>query len=132
MKKIIRMIVFSGAALFITTLWDKGFTLNYDKIPFLLTIIAVALLYYIIRPLSKIVLLPLNIITFGLISLVVYSFLFYIVASQFSMIHVRAWTFPGVSFAGIIVPKLAISYMVNIVLSSMSVSFIINMLEKLI
>lgn len=132
MKTIPRTVIFSALALYLTSLWDKGFVLKFEAVPFILTSIAVAILYYVIRPLTKIVLLPFNILTFGLVSLLVFCFLFYIITSQFSIVQIKDWVFPGLTLLGFHLPKMSISYLQNIALSSLSVSFIIGILERLI
>lgn len=132
MKKIIRMLLFSAIALYLTSLWNHGFEVKISTWPFISSVIAIAVLYYIIKPISKIVLLPFNLLTFGLVSVLVYSFLFYLIAVQSSVISINSWTFQGVSLYFINIPKTQISSLFNIVLSSLSISYIIRTLEKII
>ena len=122
MKKIFRMIIFSAIALYVTSLWNKGFVLNMDWKNLLISTLVVAALYYLINPLAKIVLLPLNFLTFGLISLVVYFLLFYLLITHYSFITIKSWTFNSYQ----------ISYYINIALSAFSVSTIINFLEGIL
>lgn len=132
MKHISRMFVFSAVALIVTSLWNKGFSIPIDTTTFPVIVIFVAILSYIIKPITKLILLPLNLITFGLVSLAVYCLLFYIIASQFQNVHINSWKFDGFTFTGLTIPNLVISRVQNIALSSLSVSVIINMLEKII
>jgi uncharacterized membrane protein YvlD (DUF360 family) len=132
MKRILRMLVFSGVALYGTSLWNKGFILMSDTSQFVQVTILVALLYYIIRPVTKLILLPINFFTFGLISLVVYFFLFYVTTTQFSLVEIKEWMFSGATFLGLTIPKMKVSALQNIALSSLSVSVIIKALEKVL
>lgn len=123
------MFAFSLIAVFVTSLWNKGFVIKPEPVIFLQASAVVAVLYYIIQPITKIVLFPLNLLTFGLISLLAYSFLFYIATTSLTGITVTGWTFSGLT-SPIVIPKLEISQLQNIVLSSFSVSVIITALEK--
>lgn len=129
MKKIIRMFVFSGVALYLTSLWNKGFTVNFDYITFAKAALLVGLVYYLISPLLKMLLLPLNMVTFGLVSVVVYVALFYFIITKFSIVEVKEWTFPGLQLYWLKIPAIQLNYWTNLVISSFSVSTIINLLE---
>ncbi|HEX7542556.1 MAG TPA: hypothetical protein VF385_00530, partial [Patescibacteria group bacterium] len=73
MKKILRMVIFSGVAIFLTALWNKGFIIKQDPIIYLKAALLIAAVYYLILPISKLILLPLNIISLGLVSVIFYS-----------------------------------------------------------
>jgi len=122
MKKIFRMVVFSLAAIYLTQLWNQGFVVSPDFYTYFKTAIMTAALYYLVNPLTKLVLLPLNILTLGLISTVVYCLLFYFVANNLSLIEVRAWIFYGNE----------ISKTINIFVSAISISVIINFFENML
>ena len=122
MKKIFRMIIFSGVAIFITALWNKGFVIKADPLIYLKASLIIALVYYLITPISKIILLPLNIFTFGFVSVVFYAVIFYFLLNHFDLVVIKEWVFLGNN----------ISSLVNIFISSFSISAIINLLEKVI
>lgn len=122
MKKILRMIIFSGIAIFLTALWNKGFVIKMDPLIYLKASLIIALVYYLIVPISKLILLPLNIITLGLFSTVFYAIVFYFLLSHFDVISIKEWIFL----------ENKISVLVNIFVSSFSISTIINLLEKII
>jgi len=122
MKKIFRMIIFSGIAIFVTALWNKGFVIKMDPLIYLKASLIIALVYYLITPISKIILLPLNIFTFGFVSVVFYAVIFYFLLNHFDLVVIKEWVFLGNN----------ISSLVNIFISSFSISAIINLLEKVI
>mgnify|MGYP000166421428 CR=1 FL=1 len=122
MKKIARMIFFSGAALYLTQLWNKGLIIEFDLRTLFFLVLGVAVLNYIINPILKMILFPLNIITFGSISLIIYFLLFHFLVQYFPVIKITNWVFQGYH----------ISYLVNVGLIATSVSFIINFLEMII
>jgi len=122
MKKIFRMIIFSGIAIFVTALWNKGFVIKMDPLIYLKASLIIALVYYLITPISKIILLPLNIFTFGFVSVIFYAVIFYFLLNHFDLVVIKEWVFLGNN----------ISSLVNIFISSFSISAIINLLEKVI
>jgi len=128
MKKIFRMIVFSALALFLTALWNKGFKVDFTPAIFLKALLLVAILNYLIVPLSKLILLPLNILTLGLVSLVVYFLLFHFLMTRYSLVIIKDWVFPGFWQIG----KTSINYWQNVLLSAFSVTTIINFFEKIL
>ena len=117
-----RMVLFSAIAIYITSFYNRGFIIHFEWPVFLKTVILISLLYYLIVPFTRLILLPLNILTLGLVSVLVYFFLFYFVISYFSLIDIRSWVFNGYT----------ISYFANVIISAISISTIINLLEKLL
>ena len=132
MKKILRMIIFSGVAIFLTALWNKGFIIKQDPIIYLKAALLIAAVYYLILPISKLILLPLNIISLGLVSVIFYSAVLFFLFNRFNLITVKEWTFPGLKFFSFIIAGMKISRILNIFVSSFSISTIINLLEKII
>ena len=132
MKKIFRMIVFSGVAILLTALWNKGFIIKADPIVYVKAALIIAAVFYLIVPISKMILLPLNILTFGLVSIVFYSVIFYFLLNRFDLISIKEWIFPGAKILGIELTKIKIYGTANIFVSSLSISTIINLLETII
>ncbi|PIP63819.1 hypothetical protein CO165_04405 [Candidatus Roizmanbacteria bacterium CG_4_9_14_3_um_filter_33_18] len=132
MKKILRMIIFSGVAIFLTALWNKGFVIKQDPMIYLKTALLIAAVYYLVLPISKLILLPLNIISLGLVSVIFYSVVLFFLFDRFNLITVKEWTFSGLKFFSLVVNEMKISRTLNIFISSFSISTIINLLEKII
>ena len=99
---------------------------------FLKASLMIALVYYLIIPVSKLILLPLNIITLGLFSTIFYALVIYFLLTNMSLISIKDWVFPGVKLFGITLSKINISSFYNIFISSFSISTIINFLETII
>ncbi|MFA6081003.1 MAG: phage holin family protein [Patescibacteria group bacterium] len=132
MKKIFRMIIFSGVAILFTSLWNKGFIIKSDPTIYLKAALIIAAVFYLVAPVSKMVLLPLNILTFGLISVIFYSVIFYFLLNRFNLISIKEWIFPGMKILGIELTKIKVSAAANIFVSSISISTIINLSEKIL
>lgn len=126
------MVVFSGIAIFLTSLWNKGFTVKLDPIIILKASLLIAAVYYLVLPISKLVLLPLNIISLGLVSVVFYSAVLFFLFNRFDLIIVKGWTFSGLKIYNLTIGGMDISRIFNIFISSFSISTIINLLETII
>lgn len=131
MKRIFRIFIFSSFALFLTSYWNKGFVLPIQVVEFLKAGIALTILFVIVRPLMKIIFLPLNLLTFGLFSFFLYIFSLHLFASFYGFFIIKPWDFPGVSFLFLSIPAAHIGYFQNLVLSSFSLSSIISWLDQL-
>jgi len=132
MKKVIRMICFSAIAVLLTAYWNKGFIISNDPTVFIKLTLAIAISFYFVIPVSKLILLPLNILTLGMMSFIIGLLILNLLNTNLSLIIIKEWVFTGFSFAGYIVPKFQINYLFNLILSSFSISLIINLLEKLL
>jgi len=132
MKKIFRMLIFSALAIYITSLWNKGFVISSNWKIIVQTAFILGIAYYLVVPICKLIFLPLNLLTLGLASIVIYFLVFYFALTKFTQININEWIFPGISFVGITINKTNVSYPLNVLLSAISVSTIINLLEILL
>ncbi|MDO9027945.1 MAG: phage holin family protein [Candidatus Roizmanbacteria bacterium] len=132
MKKIFRMVIFSLVAIFLTSLWNKGFIIKADPMIYLKAALIIAAVCYLIVPVSKLILLPLNILTLGFVSVIFYAAIFYFLLNRFQLISIKEWVFPGMKLFGITLTEMKISGLSNIFISSFSISTIINLLETII
>lgn len=131
MKHFLRIFVFSLFAMFLTSYWNIGFQLPKSGIDFVKAGAVLTILFVIVRPLMKIVFLPLNLLTFGLFSFFIYVFFLHILSSWYGLFSIHSWQFSGISFFFVTIPKTNISYVSNLVLSSFSLSSIINGLDQI-
>lgn len=132
MKKIFKAPIIAAAAIFITAFWNKGFVLPKTIEGFILAAMFITITVYLLIPLSKIILLPFNLISFGLVSFIFYIFLLHLVSSGFGWIMIKAWNFSGFGIFGLSIPAIDLSYLGNLILSALSITTIINILNKII
>jgi uncharacterized membrane protein YvlD (DUF360 family) len=93
--------------------------------------LALTIVFVLIRPLAKIIFLPLNLLTLGLFNFVLYLFMLHVLSSSYHLFGVEPWTFERLQFLSLVIPKTYLSYTMNLVLSSISLSGIINALDQL-
>jgi len=132
MKKIFRMIIFSGLSLYLTSFIIKGFIIRADLKSLIIAAFILALVYYLLTPLIKLILLPLNILTLGLLSIIVYIFLFNYVINKFNLVVIQPWVFPGLDIGGFSIPTIEFNYWLTLITSSVLYSTIINLLEAIL
>ena len=126
------MVIFSGVAILLTSLWNKGFVIKSDPTIYLKASLIIAAVYYLIVPVSKLILLPLNILTLGSVSVIFYAAIFYFLLNRFNLINISQWVLPQMKLFEITIGKMEISGLSNVFISSLSISTIINLLEKTI
>ena len=126
------MIIFSAVAILLTSLWNKGFVIKDEPLTYLKAALIIAAVYYLIVPVSKLILLPLNILTLGFVSVIFYAAVFYFLLNRFQLINIKEWVFPGIKLFRITLAETKISGLSNIFITSFSISTIINLLETII
>lgn len=131
MKTIFRILLFSALAVYLTSLWNQGFEVSLQLQEFAKVTLFVALATYLVLPISKIVLLPFNLLTFGLVSLALYVFTLYLMDNQLAIITVKEWDIQKFGLLGFTFSKTHVSYIGNLILSAASLSAIIKTFEKL-
>ncbi len=90
-----------------------------------------SLLMLLVAPLLKILFIPINLLTFGLLSWFINVIVLYLLTFFVSGVKVTAWTFPGASFAGFVLPEIAFSSFVSFILVSLAVSALVNLLHDI-
>jgi len=127
----IRIFIFSCFALFLTSYWNKGFILPETVEQFGKTAVVLTLVFVLIRPIAKVIFLPLNVLTLGIFNFVFYLFVLHIMANSYNLFTITDWKFEGLTFLSLTVPPSHVSYGMNLVLSSVSLSSIINVLDQI-
>lgn len=90
-----------------------------------------SLLMLLIAPILKILFIPINLLTFGLLSWFIDVIVLYLLTFFVSGVQVTAWTFPGWSLAGFVLPQIAFSSFVSFILVSLAVSMLVNLLHDI-
>ncbi len=129
MKKITRMVIFSAISLYLTSYLIKGFIVKFEPKAFITTTIILALIYYLLNPLMKVIFFPLNVITVGFFGTIAYVLIFSFFINKLDLVKIVPWTFQGAVINGFNIPKIELNYWSEVALSAISYSTIINLLE---
>jgi uncharacterized membrane protein YvlD (DUF360 family) len=129
MKKLTRMILFSGISLYLSAMLNKGFIIATEGEKIVLAVLLFAGIYYIITPILKIIFFPINLLTIGTFSSIVYFLIFNYLIEKFHLIKITEWTFSGANLGFLIIPETTIGVFANKILSAFFISFVISLLE---
>jgi putative membrane protein len=129
MKHLIRVFLFNVFALWLTSQLIPGFVIPGGWQTTLFAGLILSLLMLIVTPLLKILFIPINILTFGLLSWFINVIIIYLLTVFVPEIHVSAWIFRGASFLGFIIPVIHISYFVNLVITSLIIASMTDILH---
>lgn len=128
MKSILRLSIINALSLFLLTLFLSGVKVSGGFESFVVGGVIFALVYKILKPLISIITLPLNLITMGGFTFVTNVLVFYLATKIASNISIVAFTYPGLSLAGFVIPEIHLNtlfaYFAAAFFQSLFVSFI--------
>ena len=132
MKTIFRTFIFSATATYLTSLWNGGFNIGTDILTLIKFSAVFTFVFLIINPLLKLLLLPINFLTFGLLGSIINLLLFYIIFSFFPQIKIGPWDFGGLNLGFIFIPAFHLNAWVNFIVVILSISFLISLIDSLL
>ena len=118
MRGILRSISLNIATLFIVSHFYQGLTIKSDLKTFLSAAIVWWLLNKIIRPVIRLLLLPINLITLGLFSWAVNAITIFLLQIAIKDITIHAYTFPGIFYQGFTIPSISFNLLISYIITS--------------
>jgi len=131
MKYLIKVWVFYVFSLWLTKELFPAFTIEGTWTTLFVSGLILSLLMLIVKPLLKILFIPINLLTFGLLSWFINVIVIYVFTLIAPNIAVSAWMFPGFAWQGFIIPATNLSYLICLIITSFSVTTITNILEDI-
>jgi len=131
MKHFIKIWVFYVVALWFVQQIFPAFVIQGGWQPIFLAGLLLSLLMLVVRPLLKILFIPINILTFGLLSWFVNVIVIYVFTLIAPNVSITAWQFPGWSWQGFSIPGTYLSYFLCLVITSICITGITNFLEDI-
>lgn len=128
MRHYVKSILITIASIYITYLVVPTISLGTDPKNILLFAGGLWIISQVIGPIFSLVLLPVNIITFGLVSLLLNVAFVFALLNFLPGFSVSAYNFPGANIQGIILPPMAFNQITTIIL----VAAIITLLQKIL
>ena len=132
MKFLIRSFLTVAAGLFITSWVIPGFSVSTDPMVLLTITTALVLANWFVKPLLKIVFLPLNLASFGLFSLVINAIILYGIHYFFTGITVSSWTFPGYEYSGFSIPVMTFGIIVTYLIAGLIIGITTTIVHWLV
>ena len=131
MKSILRLFLSSLAGLWVTQSLISGFKITGGLENLFVASGALTLIYLIAKPILKILLLPINLLSLGFFGWIINVAILYLLTKLVPYITVSAWHFPGFTYQGILIPQYNLNQIMVFVLVSFLLSFVVNFLSWL-
>lgn len=129
MKYLVRVLLFNIFGLWFTAQILPTLTLSSGWQPLILAGVTLSLLMLVVKPVLKILFIPINLLTFGLASLLINVIVIYLLTIFVPEVQIRSWQFPGITFAGFVVPAVFLTYPVALIVSSLVITFMVQLLH---
>lgn len=130
MKYITRVFLFNTFGIWLTSQVLPTIHINGNWQILTISGSILSILMLVVAPILRILFIPINLITFGLLSWFINVIVLYLLTFFVPEITVVPWQFPGSSWSGFIVPPMYLSYFPSLVISSLTLTFITNLLHK--
>jgi len=128
MKHFLKTFIITASSLYITTRVVPTISIGYDIKNYLVVVLGLWIITLVVKPLFSLVLLPVNILTFGFVSFLLNITLVFALLNFLPQFSVSAYYFPGAEVEGIIFPAISFNDISTIIL----VSTIITLLQKVL
>lgn len=129
MKHIIRVYLFNVFALWLSSQILPTITVPGGVSVILFAGLVLSILMLVVAPILKILFIPINIITFGLLSWVINVIVIYLLTVFVPELHVNLWIYTGGTWAGFVVPALHFNYYTALTASSFCITIITDVLH---
>lgn len=112
LKKIFLGIIINSTGIWLAARILPGFSYSHQTVILPIAAFLLALLEKVVKPLLKLIFLPLNMLTFGLFSLIISGTLVYILSLLVNDITIASFYFTGLSYAGFVIPSFHLNRLV--------------------
>lgn len=131
MKHFFRSVVSFVFALWLTSALIPSLVIAGNIWGMLSAGLALTIMMIILKPLIALILLPVNILTLGLLGWFVNVIVLYLWSALIPQVTLRPWTFPGVTWGGFVVPPANLSYTWTLIIVSLVVTAIVSVLSNI-
>jgi putative membrane protein len=132
MRKILKLtLLFTFSLITTNQIWGN---LEFSFIPWTIikTAFVLSIFEVLLKPILKVVLFPINILTLGLFRVVIDTLGLYLAAFIFSDFYVKNIHSAQTSFFGINIPELTFNNFVAFLVTSLTIGFILNLFTLII
>lgn len=131
MKYILRTYFFNVFALWLTSQIIPSLSISGGWQVIMLAGLFLSLLMLFVAPILKILFIPINILTFGLLSWLVNVAVIYLLTLFMPSVNIRSFEFAGTNAGGFVIPAMTISFPVSLILTSLTIAFIASALHNM-
>jgi putative membrane protein len=131
MKYLLRVFLFHSFSLWLVSQIIPALAIHGGWTILLFAGFILALLMLLVAPILKVLFIPINIITFGLMSWAINVIVLYLLTVFVPSVTISAWLYPGFSWGGFVIPPIQLSYAAALIVVSLAVSFLVNVLHDI-
>lgn len=131
MKYLLRVFLFNTFGLWLVSQVIPTLVISGGWQVFLLAGFILSILMLVVKPVLKILFIPINILTLGLFSWFVNVMVLYLLTLLFTDVAIHAWNFPGLSWQGITISPRVFPYVVSLIITSLALTFVTNVLHSM-
>jgi len=131
MKYFIKTWVFQMVAIWLIREWIPAFTVVGGWVNILIAGGILALLMLFIRPIIKILFIPINFLTLGFASWIVNVIVIYLLTLIAPNVSISPWIYQGWSWQGFIIPQTTISYLPTLIIVTLALTCVTRFLEQI-
>jgi uncharacterized membrane protein YvlD (DUF360 family) len=122
MKYLLRLFIFNVFALWFVSELYGGLVISGGIGQILVAGFVLTLLMYIVKPILKILFIPINFITFGVGNWFINVAIFLLLTFILPEVIIREYLFPGLSWQGFMIPSINFSYIWSLVIVSIAIT----------
>jgi len=131
MKTILRIFLASLFSLWVISNTINGFKINGGWQNYLLASAFFTFILIFIKPILKLLFLPINFFSLGLLSWLVNVAILYLLTVLVSQITISPWKFNGLSYQGITLPPYYFNQILTFIVVALVLSFLVNFINWL-
>ncbi len=132
LKNILRHTVINLLAFYLTSVYlVPGFKIPLNFVTYLEVVAVFTLLSLIVKPILKIIFLPINFLTLGLFSWLINVLILYFLKALLPNIVFASTGYPSLNLEGFTIPAVNLSSLWTVVLTSFSLTFLSKFLKWL-
>lgn len=128
MRHYLKAVIISAIAFYLAYTLVPTINLGVDPKNILIVTAGILLISILIHPIFSLVLLPINILTFGLLSFILNAVLLFSLTRFLPDFSIAAYNFPGANIEGFIIPSANLNQIGTI----LAVALIITVVQKLL
>lgn len=131
MKALLRSFLINTVAIFFTAKVISGLSYSNRLETLFWAGLGLTLINLLVKPIIKLLTLPINLLTLGIFSWAIDVLMLYIVTLLVPGFSIGAFPFPGFSRYGFVIPPFYVSTLLSFIFSSIIISFIVSFLSWL-
>lgn len=131
-RKAIKYFLVNSTSLYLINLAISGLSFSNGTNTLLLTALALMGASLIIKPIINVLLLPINLITFGLFRWVTYAVMLYLVTLIVPGFEVSKFYFPGLSTYWVTIPQISLNGILAFIVFSLVITVTSSVLDWLL